>query len=320
MNGFFVSQNQSYKTEHLKKILWSPQKNKVGGANKGYINMASVKKGDIIFHYHHKQITHVSVALSNVYESIRPAEFDNTVWGQLGWQVDVAMYEIDLNIEEVSSFLREHDKEVFNKNGQINQMYLFLLTKKQLDYLMDYVSLNIQQSLEHAVKTNLSPSVTLIKHSTNKKTSSTRNLKNSDFLKINELKSKIGKLGEEFILDYLVKKYPKPQFEVVPTSNNLNILSGDDSAGFDIKIKNNVTSSLVLIDVKTTTASSSVPFFMSQKEYQIYTQSLSIPDTDYYIYRLSNLNELNKTYDLEIFGPDELSEAIFTPNAYSVKI
>ena len=38
------------------------------------------------------------------------------------------------------------------------------------------------------------------------------------------------------------------------------------------------------------------------------------------ISRLSNLNELYKTYDLEIFGPDELSEASFTPNAYCVRI
>lgn len=305
MSGFFVSQNQTYKIEHQKQILWSPQKNKTGGANKGYVNMSNVKKGDIIFHYHHKQITHVSVALSNVYESTRPLEFDNNVWDQLGWQVDVSMYELHLDIEEVRYVLQTHDKEVFNKNGQVNQMYLFLLTAEQLDYLMDYVTPDIKQHLENDVKTN---------------SSHTRKSKNIDFSKVNELKSKIGKLGEEFILDYLIKKYPKPAFKIIPVSNNLNVSSGDDSTGFDIKIENKITSSIILIDVKTTTAGISAPFFMSQKEYQVFKQSLDTAKTDYYIYRLSSLNELKKTYDLEILGPDELTEASFTPNAYSVRI
>jgi hypothetical protein len=44
MTGFFVSQNQTYKIEHEKQILWSPQKNKIGGDNRGYINMSNVKK------------------------------------------------------------------------------------------------------------------------------------------------------------------------------------------------------------------------------------------------------------------------------------
>lgn len=320
MSGFFVSQNQTYKIEHQKQILWSPQKNKAGGANKGYVNMSNVKKGDIIFHYHHKKITHVSVALSNVYESIRPLEFDNSVWDQLGWQVKVSMHELHLDIEKVRPFLQKHDKEVFNKNGQVNQMYLFLLTAEQLDYLMNYVTPDIKQRLENDVNTNCSPSVTLISHSMNQSSSHTRKSKNIDFSKINELKSKIGKLGEEFILDYLIKKYPKPAFKIIPTSNNLNVSSGDDGTGFDIKIENKITSSIILIDVKTTTAGSSAPFFMSQKEYQVFKQSLATSKTDYYIYRLSNLNELYKTYDLEIFGPDELSEASFTPNAYCVRI
>ncbi|WP_394455216.1 protein NO VEIN domain-containing protein [Leuconostoc suionicum] len=318
MTGFFVSQNQTYKTEHEKQILWSPQKNKIGGDNRGYINMSNVKKGDIIFHYHHKQITHVSIALTNVYERIRPSEFNNSIWDELGWQVDVSMYKLNLNMEEVRSFLQKHDAEIFNTHGHVNQMYLFRLTKEQLDYLMNYVTSDIKKSLERDIKSTSSPSVTLITHTSKRHSTKKHQSDRIDYLKLHELKSKIGKLGEEFILDYLTKKYPESEFDIIPTSNNLNTLSGDDSAGFDIKIVNKTTASITLIDVKTTTSTSTPPFFMSQKEYQVFRESLDMSNTNYYIYRLSNLNELHKTYDLEILGPDELSEAIFTPNAYSV--
>jgi hypothetical protein len=318
MTGFFVSQNQTYKTEHEKQILWSPQKNKIGGDNRGYINMSNVKKGDIIFHYHHKQITHVSIALTNVYERIRPSEFNNSIWDELGWQVDVSMYKLNLDMEEVRSFLQKHDTEIFNTRGHVNQMYLFRLTKEQLDYLMSYVTSDIKKSLEHDISSTSSPSVTLITHPLIKHSANKTQSDRIDYLKLHELKFKIGKLGEEFILDYLTKKYPESEFDIIPASNNLNTLSGDDSAGFDIKIINKTTTSITLIDVKTTTSTSTPPFFMSQKEYQVFRKSLDISNTNYYIYRLSNLNELLKTYDLEILGPGELSEAIFTPNAYSV--
>lgn len=318
MTGFFVSQNQTYKTEHEKQILWSPQKNKIGGDNRGYINMSHVKKGDIIFHYHHKQITHVSIALTNVYERIRPSEFNNSIWDELGWQVEVSMYKLNLNMEEVRSFLQKHDAEVFNTRGHVNQMYLFRLTTGQLDYLMSYVTSDIKKSLERDISSTSSPSVTLITHPLIKHSANKTQSDRIDYLKLHELKSKIGKLGEEFILDYLTKKYPKSEFDIIPTSNNLNTLSGDDSAGFDIKIVNKTTASITLIDVKTTTSTSTPPFFMSQKEYRVFRESLDMSNTNYYIYRLSNLNELHKTYDLEILGPGELSEAIFTPNAYSV--
>lgn len=318
MTGFFVSQNQTYKTEHEKQILWSPQKNKIGGDNRGYINMSNVKKGDIIFHYHHKQITHVSIALTNVYERIRPSEFNNGIWDELGWQVDVSMYKLNLDMEEVRSFLQKHDAEIFNTRGQVNQMYLFRLTKEQLDHLMDYVTPDIKKRLEHDINNTFSPSVTLITHTSKRNSAKKHPSEKIDYLKLYELKSKIGKLGEEFILDYLTKKYPESEFDIIPTSNNLNTLSGDDSAGFDIKIVNKTTASITLIDVKTTTSTSTPPFFMSQKEYQVFRESLDKSNTNYYIYRLSKLNELHKTYDLEILGPGELCEAIFTPNAYSV--
>lgn len=50
MSVYYVFQGKTFAEERAGGYVWSPQLNKGGGRNAGYIMMTNVKKGDFILH------------------------------------------------------------------------------------------------------------------------------------------------------------------------------------------------------------------------------------------------------------------------------
>ena len=91
MSIWYVFQNKTFKEESSGEYLWSPQKNKKGSNNDGYVNMSNVKKDDIIFYGFQAKTVAVSFANTDCYESDITEELikkTEDTWNKKGYRVD----------------------------------------------------------------------------------------------------------------------------------------------------------------------------------------------------------------------------------------
>lgn len=133
-NFWFVCQGSTFTEERGKKFLWAPQRNKAGNTQHHWENMLKVKKGDIIFNYS-KGIKGISIAKNDGYESENIDQ--QSQWGNEGYRVDIDLHELERNIDIGELAVRKYafdnalssiDKKPFNRNGGVNQGYLFEFT------------------------------------------------------------------------------------------------------------------------------------------------------------------------------------------------
>ncbi|NLN14012.1 MAG: hypothetical protein GX185_00235, partial [Tissierellia bacterium] len=142
---FIVFQNKTYFEEKSGGYLWAPQRSKSGKEIFHWSNMTMIKKGDIIFSLYQRQIVSVNIALDSYIEATRPKSFDKLeLWEDEGWLVKVDYNElevpisIDDNIEEILKLCPEKYSP-FNRTGSGNQGYLYEISEKLGDYLMELV-------------------------------------------------------------------------------------------------------------------------------------------------------------------------------------
>jgi len=105
-----------------------------------------------------------------------------------------------------------------------------------------------------------------------------------DYLKEQRYKTELGLLGEKLVCEY----------EIQLGNNITHISLKDDSAGYDIKSKDNNT--YKFIEVKTTTGSINKPFFISSNELSF----LKDNQDNSFIYRVYNYDFTNHSADLKI--------------------
>ncbi|MBW1606055.1 hypothetical protein [Lactobacillus sp. Sy-1] len=104
--------------------------------------MKNIKAGDIIINVHHQHIMGISVARRDAYTKPKPAEFQDAVWDVSGWQVDLKIKPLNIPLEPERSFFgdpnnRKDKNDAFNKNGTINQGYLFELNPVEINHIKD---------------------------------------------------------------------------------------------------------------------------------------------------------------------------------------
>lgn len=133
---WYVYQNQTFKEESAGEYLWSPQKTKAAGNNTGYMNMAEVKKGDIIFHGCNAHTVAISIAKTNCFSFEQPKELatkNPDGWNEEGFRVNCHyfVFSSPLDMKPLRNWLAEtHEKETaFNVKGSGNQRYLCKLNK-----------------------------------------------------------------------------------------------------------------------------------------------------------------------------------------------
>jgi putative restriction endonuclease len=100
MRYWWVNQNQTYRHEVTGGYLWSPKRNRNGGANPFYDSMREVALGDVVFSFADTRIKAIGVATGAAYEAPKPREFGETgaYWHHIGWRVDVRFVEVRLTI------------------------------------------------------------------------------------------------------------------------------------------------------------------------------------------------------------------------------
>lgn len=143
MNYYLVFQNKSYKEESNGGYIWAPQKNKKGGGEFHWHNVAEVKKGDIILHCFNQRIVAISEAVQNGHEEKRPEQLkERGDWKKEGWMAEVEYKELDTPF-----IIPEHREKIlklkadwhapFNKNGKGNQGYLYEINRELYEYVFE---------------------------------------------------------------------------------------------------------------------------------------------------------------------------------------
>ena len=61
------------------KYVWSPQKNKSGGANAGYTTMTQIREGDFILHNSNGKLVAISIARKDCRCAEQPQELINAI-------------------------------------------------------------------------------------------------------------------------------------------------------------------------------------------------------------------------------------------------
>lgn len=142
MNYFFVFQNKSFHLEFNGGYLWAPKQSSNGRTPSHWLNMKNVKKGDIIINGYNKNITAISIALSDCYDSIKPYELKSTGhWDESGMKVDCRYFLLStpLAYKDLLPIILELQPKKyapFNKLGKGNTGYLFDINEELCSYFL----------------------------------------------------------------------------------------------------------------------------------------------------------------------------------------
>ena len=146
---FWVNQNKTYNIESQFEFLWAPIFNKRNHKEFHWENMLNVRKGDIIFHYSNGKICNISIAKGECYNCNLPNEMRDfsDEWEKEGRRLDSKYYTLsipmcikdDAYINDIVRLNKTLKHSPFNKNGGVNQGYLFQLNEELAKYLLDKI-------------------------------------------------------------------------------------------------------------------------------------------------------------------------------------
>jgi Predicted restriction endonuclease len=144
MNLYYVCQNKTHTQESTGQYLWSPQKSKNGSNNKGYTNMAMVKKGDIIFHGAKQTTYAISIATTDCYSAKQPPEVKaaskDPIWGDEGYRVDsdYTMLTSPIDMRFLFGWFKAHNNcnSAFTVDGECKQIYLNQLVDDHAKFII----------------------------------------------------------------------------------------------------------------------------------------------------------------------------------------
>ncbi|MCQ4936784.1 HNH endonuclease [Anaerotignum propionicum] len=146
MKIYYVCQNKTRKQESHGQYLWSPQKTKSGGNNRGYTNMSLVKKGDIIFHGAQQSTYAISVAKTDCYIAEQPLEIKATskepIWENKGYRIDsdYTFLTTPVNMRALFGWFKDHhlgNASAFTVNGECKELYLNLLDTDHAKFILN---------------------------------------------------------------------------------------------------------------------------------------------------------------------------------------
>ncbi|WP_167468522.1 HNH endonuclease [Cupriavidus plantarum] len=142
MAFYWVNVGATFPEVKAKSYLWAPTSDKTRRAS--WDNVADVKKGDVIFCYHDKEITHIAVAKEDAFLADRPDVKAFSKWAESGYQVNVELDKLDVPISRdditsdfMSLFNERCVPSLFKKNGEVNLIYMASLPADAGTYLLE---------------------------------------------------------------------------------------------------------------------------------------------------------------------------------------
>jgi hypothetical protein len=149
MGYFWVNQGQTFKLEYQFECLWAPIQDKNGRSIHHWDTMKQLQAGDIIINYSKSKVVGYCVAQTSAYNYQKPEEFNgHSNWGTEGRICDVKYYLFETPIDKAVIYnkIKELDGSEyspFNTKGNVNQGYLYKLTKEEFDVILDIASIKL---------------------------------------------------------------------------------------------------------------------------------------------------------------------------------
>lgn len=149
MGYFWVNQGQTFKLEYQFECLWAPIQDKNGRSIHHWDTMKQLQAGDIIINYSKSKVVGYCVAQTRAYNYQKPEEFNgHSNWGTEGRICDVKYYLFETPIDKAVIYnkIKELDGSEyspFNTKGNVNQGYLYKLTKEEFDVILDIASIKL---------------------------------------------------------------------------------------------------------------------------------------------------------------------------------
>ena len=142
---FLVNQGKTWKQERAGGFLWSPQIDKAGHKNAGYMLMRSVQKGDYILHNKGGAIAAISIAQTDCYEAIQPEEVrDNSgeyEWNDLGFRIDTEYFDFEVPVPTAELALwaknHPHEESCFQVDGKLKLRYLCNVVEEDARHIIN---------------------------------------------------------------------------------------------------------------------------------------------------------------------------------------
>lgn len=150
MGYFWVNQGQTFKLEYQFECLWAPILDKNGRSIHHWDMMNELKPGDIVFNYTKSKVVGYCVVQKSAYEYQKPEEFNGHLnWGAEGRLCEVKYYLFENPIEKIVIYDRIKDLvstsySPFNINGNVNQGYLYKITRQEFDIILDLANAKVE--------------------------------------------------------------------------------------------------------------------------------------------------------------------------------
>ena len=150
MAYFWVNQGQTFKLEYQFECLWAPIVDKNGRSIHHWDTMTQLRAGDIIINYSKSKVVGYCVAQTSAYNYSKPEEFNgHSNWGAEGRICDVKYYLFETPIDKAVIFnkikdLNSSSYSPFNIKGNVNQGYLYNLTKQEFEVILDIADIKLE--------------------------------------------------------------------------------------------------------------------------------------------------------------------------------
>lgn len=145
---WWVNQGGSFEKERANGTIWCPQIDKSGSPQHHWTNLSKVKPGDVVIHYARQEIRALSMISEGPNVGSKPKEIAIAdEWQRPGWFAKVAYFDLPVPVEQpnLREMLRKTaiDGGPFNKNGDINQGYLFPLNDRAVALIAEQLELDV---------------------------------------------------------------------------------------------------------------------------------------------------------------------------------
>ena len=123
---WWVNQGQTYEQERTGGFVWAPQRTDRGAVLGHWLNVSKLAKGDVVVHYANGQIRAIGSVTTDAVEAQKPTELGDS-WGSDGYQAIIKYFDLanPIRLSEIPEAVRTAEAGAFNRNGGVNQGYLF---------------------------------------------------------------------------------------------------------------------------------------------------------------------------------------------------
>ncbi|MGC4044878.1 MAG: AAA family ATPase [Armatimonas sp.] len=146
---WWVCQGTTYKLEREGEFIWAPKVTKSGRPVSYHEAVAKVEAGDLIVHYSNKAIRSVGIARDNPTISPQPMSIRGNGWAEEGHYVSMEYFVLDspIRLEAIPKHWRiKAPNGPFNINGEVNQGYLFSLSREFIENLRSKFAENLKDT------------------------------------------------------------------------------------------------------------------------------------------------------------------------------